>query len=325
MDRLRGRPVGLGPVQGHALRGTRAAGAGRQQGVLGRQARAKDRQGRADPHARGQCAHRRAAGRPGRLDRGALARRHGADHAARLQGLFERAAARVALAAVVRRGLALARQARAPGGQPVHRPRRHEAAAGRHDGRAQGHSAAGPPLVRQTGFRHPLRREGRAGPHDAGRLLGGQAHQGEGADIGLGLGPDAAAAHERVRAAVAQAVLLRRAVRRHRMEHAVHQLAQGRERPVGQRRQRGQHQLRGHGPVLCDGALREHQGVSAGVEQLGLLRQPRGRQAGGRRTHQLRRQVARRRAGQGCTPTSWTTRRSCGLRTTWARARCRPR
>ena len=41
-----------------------------------------------------------------------------------------------------------------------------------------------------------------------GGLLGGQAAQGQGADLGLGLGPDAAAAHERVRAAVAQAVLL---------------------------------------------------------------------------------------------------------------------
>jgi ABC-type transport system substrate-binding protein len=91
------------------------------------EARAEDRQGRDDPDARGQRAHRRAAGRPGRLDRGALARRDGADHAARLQGLFEPAAARVAVAAVVRRRLALARQARAPGRQPVHRPRRHEA------------------------------------------------------------------------------------------------------------------------------------------------------------------------------------------------------
>ncbi len=147
LDRLRRRPRRLRPVQGHALRGARAAGAGRQQGLLGRQARAEDRQGRDAADARGQCAHRRAAGRSGRLDRGARARRHGADHAARLQDLFECTAPCVALAALVRRRLALARQARAPGRQPVHRPRRHEAAAGRHDGRAQGHGAAGPPVV----------------------------------------------------------------------------------------------------------------------------------------------------------------------------------
>ena len=52
----------------------------------------------------------------------------------------------------------------------------------------------------------------------------------------LRLGPDAAAADERVRAAEPEAVLHRRAVRRDRVEHAVHQLAQGREGPVGQRR-----------------------------------------------------------------------------------------
>ena len=49
------------------------------------------------------------------------------------------------------------------------------------------------------------------------------------------------------------------------MEHPVHQLAQGREGPVGQRRQRHQRQLRGDGPVLRDGALHQHQDLPAGV------------------------------------------------------------
>jgi hypothetical protein len=128
LDRLRRRCVGLGPVQDDALRGARAARAGRQQDLLGSQARTEDRQGRDDPDARGQRAHRRPAGRPGRLDRGAVARCHRRRSTQRgFKVYFNAAAARVAVAAVVRRRLALARQARALRGQPVHRPRRHEA------------------------------------------------------------------------------------------------------------------------------------------------------------------------------------------------------
>jgi peptide/nickel transport system substrate-binding protein len=73
-----GDASGSGPVQDDALRPARAAGAGRQQGLLGSQARAQDRPRGDDPDARGQCAHRRPAVRPGRLDRGAVARRDGA-------------------------------------------------------------------------------------------------------------------------------------------------------------------------------------------------------------------------------------------------------
>ena len=58
-----------------------------------------------------------------------------------------------------------------------------------------------------------------------GRLLGRKAAQGEGADLGLGLRPDAADPDERVHAAGAEGVLLRRRARRDRVEHAVHQLA----------------------------------------------------------------------------------------------------
>ncbi len=73
----------------------------------------------------------------------------------------------------------------------------------------------------------------------------------------------------------AEGVLLRRAVRRGRVEHAVLQLAPRREGPGAH----GAHAINvsfgDDGPVLRDGALREHQGVPAGVEQLGLLRQRR--------------------------------------------------
>ena len=65
-------------------------------------------------------------------------------------------------------------------------------------------------------------------------------------------------------------LLLRRRARRHRVEHAVHQLAPRRQGRVGARRQRDQRHLRGDGPVLRHGALRLDQDVPAGVEQLGL-------------------------------------------------------
>ena len=56
-------------------------------------------------------------------------------------------------------------------------------AAGRHDGRAQGHGAAGPPVVGQPQVRHPLRRARRAEADDRSRLQRRQAAEGEGADL----------------------------------------------------------------------------------------------------------------------------------------------
>ena len=114
---------GTRPVQDGALRAARAAGDGGQQDLLGPEAHAQDRPRGAAADARGQRAHRGAAVRPGRLDRGAVARRDGHDPGARQQDLLQPAAARVALAAVLCRRLALARQARAPRRQPVRRPR----------------------------------------------------------------------------------------------------------------------------------------------------------------------------------------------------------
>ena len=72
-------------------------------------------------------------------------------------------------------------------------------------------------------------------PNEARKLMteagfsADQEAEGEDADLGVGLRPDAAAADERVRAAEPRGVLLRGRARRDRVEHAVHQLAQGRE------------------------------------------------------------------------------------------------
>ena len=132
--------------------------------------------------------------------------------------------------------------------------------------------------------------------------LGREAAQGQGADLGIGLGPDAADPDERVHAAGAEGLLLRRRARRHRVEHAVHQLAPRRQGPVGARRERHQRDLRGDGPVLRHGALHLDQDLPAGVEQLGLFRQRRVRQADRRCPHRLRRQGARRGARQAARP-----------------------
>ena len=164
--------------------------------------------------------------------------------------LPERAAACLAVAALLRRGLALARQARAPRGEPLRQPRRAEGAPRRHDGGGDRHLQPGHPWRGNPKFQIKY------DPAAAKKLMqeaghsAGEAAQGEGADLRLGLGPDAADADERVHAAGAQGVLLRRRARRHRVEHAVHQLARGRQGPDGARRERHQRHLRGDGPVL---------------------------------------------------------------------------
>jgi hypothetical protein len=58
------------------------------------------------------------------------------------------------------------------------------------------------------------------------------------------------------------------------------------------RRQRHQRDRRHDGPVLRDGALRQHQGLPAGVQQLGLLQQPEGGCHRRQGAHHLRRQEA---------------------------------
>ena len=142
LGRLRRRRFGLGAVQDGQVHAARARGIRQERQLLGCQAQAEDRPHRPAADARGQRPHRGSAVGPGRLDRGAGARRHPADQVEELRALHQRAAARVAVAVLVRRGLALARQAGAPGRQPVRQPRRAEAAARRLDGSAQGHRAA---------------------------------------------------------------------------------------------------------------------------------------------------------------------------------------
>ncbi|MDR6353727.1 peptide/nickel transport system substrate-binding protein [Pseudomonas psychrotolerans] len=97
--------------------------------------------------------------------------------------------------------------------------------------------------------------------------------QDQGADLRLGFRPDAAVADERVHPGKPQAVLLRRAVRRAGMEHPLFELAPGCQGPGGARRGRDQRQRGDHGSLLRHGALRQQQGLAAGLQQLGLLHQ----------------------------------------------------
>ena len=75
LGRVRQGAVRHRAVEAHAVRAARARRDGAQQGLLGQAARAEARQARAAAAAGSQCPRRRAALRPGRLDRGAGARR----------------------------------------------------------------------------------------------------------------------------------------------------------------------------------------------------------------------------------------------------------
>ena len=137
---------------------------------------------------------------------------------------------------------------------------------------------------------------------------------GQDPDLGVGLGPDAAAADERISAAGAGGMLFRRPARRHRMEYAVHQLAARRQGSLRQRRQRHQRDLCGDGSVLRPGALPAIVDGAAGVEQLGLYQQSEVRRAGDQGAPDLR--SGRARCGAG--------RTACGFRRRRGVPLCRP-
>ena len=94
--------------------------------LLGPQAPAQGRPRRTAADAGSQCAHGGAALGPGRLDRKPRARRHQQHQGQGLRHHRQCPAACLAMAVLVRGGLALAGQARAARGQPVRQPRRPE-------------------------------------------------------------------------------------------------------------------------------------------------------------------------------------------------------
>ena len=148
-----------------------------------------------------------------------------------------------------------------------------------------------------------------------------QEADGQDPDLGVGIGPDAAAADERISAAGAGRMLLRRPARRHRMEYAVHQLAARRQGSVRQRRQRHQRDLCGDGPVLRHGALPAIVDGAAGVEQLGFYQQSQIRRAGDQGAPDLRSGRSATRRWPNCMRPPSTTRRSSMSPTTSRRAR----
>jgi hypothetical protein len=127
-------------------------------------------------------------------------------------------------------------------------------------------------------------------PDAAGRLRP-PSPEGQGADLGLGLGPDAAAADERVHQ---QNLKSASSTWTSTWSSGTRCSPAGAWAPRTQRarRQRHQRDRRHDGPVLRHGALRQHQGLPAGVEQLGLLQQPEGGCHGRQGPHHLRRQEA---------------------------------
>ena len=139
---------------------------------------------------------------PGRLDRKSRAGCAAAGQAARLRRLSERAAARVAVAVQPHRGLAVERPPRPQGRESLRRSQRHEGRpARRPDGVGDRHVRAGSSVARQSEVPDQVRSGRSQEADDGSRLLGDQEAEGEDADLGLGLRPDAPAADERVRAA----------------------------------------------------------------------------------------------------------------------------
>ena len=207
-----------------------------EQGLLGPQAHTQDRPRGDDAHARSQRAHGRAALRPGRLDRGALRPtpcRRSRSAATRSTSTHSRTSGPGSCSF-------------AEGSPWLDKRVRHAAnlcvdrlglmkLLGRHDGRAQGHRAAGPSVVGQPQVRHQVRRARGTQADGRSRLSAAKPLKVKVQISASGSGQMQPLPMNEFVQQSAQAVLHRRRVRRHRMEHAVHQLAQGCQRPVGQR------------------------------------------------------------------------------------------
>ena len=169
------------------------------------------RQDAAAADAGGKCPNRGTALRPGRLDRSAGAGCGRGNQAARLYHLCERGAACLAVAVLAGRRLALERHSRSQGRQSLRRSRRPEGRlARRPDGAGDRHLRARSSLARQADLRDQVRQAGRAEADAGSRLWSEQEIDGQGPDLGVGIGPDAAVADERVSAAGVGRMLFRR-------------------------------------------------------------------------------------------------------------------
>ena len=161
LGRLRQGSIRHRTVEADAVRAARARRDGPQQGILGQDARAEARQAGAAAAARAKRARRGAARRPGRLDRGARARRRAVAQEGQVQHRHQRLSAQLDLASVARAGLALERHPRAQGRQPRDRPRGHEGVARRPDDPGRRLHAARPSVVRQADLQGEVRSEPR--------------------------------------------------------------------------------------------------------------------------------------------------------------------
>ncbi|MBP6766412.1 MAG: hypothetical protein KA171_01460 [Reyranella sp.] len=164
---------------------------------------------------------------------------------------------------------------------------------------AKGLPHAGQPVVRQPELRREVRSRGGEEAAGRGGLQQGQAGDGQGADLELRLGPDAAAADERVHPAEPGRRRHQDRVRGRRVEHADQPVAGWRKVGPGQGRQRAELQLLHPGPVHRLHPSSRFQAGGAQRHQLGFLPGPRHGRAAGESAHHLRPEGAGRGAEEG--------------------------
>ncbi len=157
LGQIRQPAVGHRPVQADQAGAARTGRTDQERRLLGQEADSESRQADPDPDAGSADAHQRAAGRPGRPDRDAGARRGAAAQIGRHADRRQRHPACLELSPQRAAGLALDRHPAAQGAQSRDRPRRR----GRPDERPrqtrQGPGRSVEPVVRQADASNQIR------------------------------------------------------------------------------------------------------------------------------------------------------------------------
>ena len=230
-DKFASEPSGTGPFKLTKLVPRELAELIEERGLLGQEADSEGRQAGPDSDAGSADAHQRAAGRPGRPDRNAGARRGAAAQSRRHADRRQHHPACLELSSERVAGLALDRHPPAQGAQSRDRPRRGGRADERPGKTRQGPGRSVEPVVRQADLRHQIRSRGRQEAGRGSRLLQGQAAEDHLHHRARRHRADAVAADERIPAAEFQGNRHRHRLQGGRARDALHRIG-ARARPT---------------------------------------------------------------------------------------------